>query len=169
MRAAATRWRILPASDAHAHLLAELHARAFEVPWSAASLAELMAMPRTFALLAHGATSTDEPVHPAGFILCRVAAEECEVLTIAVDVATRERGVAKALLDAASTEAADRGANAIYLEVAINNAPARRLYAAAGFFPVGRRQSYYQSAKDRPSTDALVLMCPLNRSSSTKA
>jgi [ribosomal protein S18]-alanine N-acetyltransferase len=165
----AASWRIVPASCAHADLLAELHAHAFDAPWSAAALNNLLAMPGAFALLAYARTLAGGMGDPRGFILCRVAGDECEVLTIAVHMASRRRGVATALLGAASAEAADRGARAAYLEVAADNAPAQRLYAAAGFRPVGRRRSYYQRAKDRSSTDALILRCALNPQRSMKA
>ncbi|HEY6335220.1 MAG TPA: GNAT family N-acetyltransferase [Alphaproteobacteria bacterium] len=169
MIASATPWRIAPVDGAHAGLLAELHAHAFEAPWSAAALTELLALPGTFALLATAPGDAGEASSPIGFILCRVAGDECEVLTIAVGRAGRRRGAAKALLNAALAQAADRGAHAVYLEVAVDNAAARQLYAAAGFASVGRRRSYYQGAKDHPSTDALILMCALSPQRSTKA
>jgi ribosomal-protein-alanine N-acetyltransferase len=40
------------------------------------------------------------------------------------------------------------------LEVAVDNAPAQRLYAAYDFEPVGIRRGYYQPS----NTDALVMM-----------
>jgi ribosomal-protein-alanine N-acetyltransferase len=45
------------------------------------------------------------------------------------------------------------GARAVYLEVRESNLAARRLYAAEGFVPVGRRPRYYR----RPTEDAIVL------------
>ena len=50
-------------------------------------------------------------------------------------------------------EAERRGARRVLLEVATTNPVAQRLYASAGFDPVGVRRGYYQPS----NTDALVM------------
>ncbi|MEO1469220.1 MAG: GNAT family N-acetyltransferase [Pseudomonadota bacterium] len=90
-----------------------------------------------------------------GLILLGLAADEAEILDLGVVPAARRRGLARALLDMALAEAARRGARTAFLEVAEDNAPARALYARAGFAEVGRRPAYYGR------TDALVLRRPL--------
>jgi ribosomal-protein-alanine N-acetyltransferase len=87
-----------------------------------------------------------------GMILARVAADEVEVLTLAVAPAARRQGLGTRLLDAAMTLATSRGARTAFLEVSISNTAARTLYARAGFTPTGRRPRYYADG-----TDALVL------------
>ncbi len=52
---------------------------------------------------------------------------------LAVDPSCRGRGIARALLDAAGEEATRRGARKLGLRVLGGNAPARALYASAGF------------------------------------
>ena len=81
----------------------------------------------------------------------RTAAGESELLTIAVRPAARRGGTGTALLAAYEREARNRGAETLFLEVAEDNAPARALYARAGWSEVGRRRAYYAG------TDALVL------------
>ena len=96
-------------------------------------------------------------IAPAGgMILARVAADEAEVLTLAVDPAVRRRGLARALLGQALATARQRGADAMFLEVASGNGPGRSLYAAAGFVTIGCRRGYYPDG-----SDALVLRRPL--------
>lgn len=134
---------MIPASPAHAEVMARLHAASF-LPgegWSAAAFATQLALPGVFGLL-------DER---GGLALARAVADEAEVLTIAVHPEARRLGVGRALLAAALAEAARRGAETVFLEVAETNAPARGLYAALAFAPVGRRPGYYAAA------DALVL------------
>lgn len=46
----------------------------------------------------------------------------------------------------------EAGAARIFLEVSVENAAARRLYARAGYTQIGRRKAYYADG-----TDALVL------------
>ncbi|HEX2772082.1 MAG TPA: GNAT family N-acetyltransferase, partial [Micromonosporaceae bacterium] len=64
----------------------------------------------------------------------------------------------RALLEALLAEAGRREARSVLLEVAADNAPAQKLYAAYGFEPIGVRRGYYQSS----NTDALVMRCQLD-------
>lgn len=130
-----------------AALLARLHAGCFCESWSAEWIAGLLAQPGTFACLAQ-----DE----SGFILCRVAADESEILTLAVDAAARRRGIGSALVVAAAREAADRGAGKLFLEVARSNFPARALYGRLGFSELGCRKEYYNTGYGGLE-DAMVL------------
>jgi ribosomal-protein-alanine N-acetyltransferase len=92
----------------------------------------------------------------AGFILSRMAADEAEILSVAVAAARRGRGLAGALLNLHMRRLAGLGVRAIFLEVDEDNIPARRLYDRAGFREVGRRPGYYQQANGNAAT-ALVL------------
>jgi ribosomal protein S18 acetylase RimI-like enzyme len=60
-----------------------------------------------------------------------------QIQGLAVDAQARGRGVGRALLDAAMEEARRQGALRITLRVLGHNAPARRLYEAAGFVVEG--------------------------------
>jgi ribosomal-protein-alanine N-acetyltransferase len=42
----------------------------------------------------------------------------------------------------------ERGVNAIFLEVRINNAPAQSLYQDCGFYVLGLRRRYYPDGSD---------------------
>ncbi len=127
--------------------LAALHAAAFASPWSRADLADLLASPGAFALLAEG----------EGFILCRAIAGEAEILTLAVAPAARRRGTGRALVEAAAGVAGTLGAETLFLEVAHDNATALALYDAAGFSRVGLRKGYYATG-----ADAVVMRRALN-------
>lgn len=79
--------------------------------------------------------------------------DEAWVQNIAVRRDMQRRGIGRALLETLLAEADRRGARATLLEVAVDNAPAQKLYAAYGFEPVGVRRGYYQPS----NTDALVM------------
>ncbi len=135
---------VRPAGPFDLELLAVLHAASFEEAWSAQAIAELLAMPGAFGLIAcTGAVS--DPL-PAGFLLARIAAEDCEILSVGVLPAMRRRGLAHSLMEEAGAHARAVGARRMFLEVAEDNWCARRLYAALGFAPIGRRQGYYRGA-----------------------
>jgi ribosomal-protein-alanine N-acetyltransferase len=96
----------------------------------------------------------------AGFILSRVAADEAEVLTLAVAPELRRKGLGAALLARAAREARTGGAKRLLLEVAADNHPALSLYERAGFAKVGARKAYYDR---QGGADALTLALDLNR------
>jgi [ribosomal protein S18]-alanine N-acetyltransferase len=136
------------ASLPHAAALAAIHAAAFPPGenWSANVISLQLALPGAFGLIDRR----------GGMLLARVAADEAEILTLAVAPAVRCSGVASDLLRAACARAQADGARTMFLEVAVNNAPAQALYTAASFQPVGRRPRYYANGGD-----ALVLRLTL--------
>lgn len=135
---------ILRAAPAHAKALAALHEAVFppSETWNEAAFATQLGLPGTAALI-HGAE---------GFILLRVAADEAEILTLAVLPEARRRGIARTLLQAAMEAARHAGAALMFLEVAADNLPARSLYEEAGFTRAGARRAYYG-----PGRDAFIL------------
>ena len=136
-----------PATPFHAEAMALLHARAFPPGerWGADAMALQLGQPGAFGFVAL----------EGGMILARVAADEAEVLTLAVDPIARRRGIGRALVLGVLAEAARRGASALLLEVAETNRAACALYAQLGLQPVGRRRAYY-----RGGVDALILRGP---------
>jgi ribosomal-protein-alanine N-acetyltransferase len=151
MMAVAGEPRIVVASQAHIQVLAAIHADAFPEGerWSAEVMSAQLALPGGFGVLA------DE----GGMLLARTAADEAEILTLAVAQASRRRGLARALVRAAMEMAASRGATAMFLEVAAHNEAARALYEGLGFVRVGLRRFYYPNG-----ADALVLRAVLPHS-----
>ena len=136
------------ATPADATLLAGIHAEAFETAWTAEALAAMLAMPGALCFLAI------EGAEPAGFLLARSAADETEIVTLAVRPVFRRRGVARALLGALVS--ALQAPRRVFLEVAAGNAAALALYRAAGFAEAGMRRGYYARANAAPE-DALIL------------
>ena len=113
--------------------------------WSAAMFWNELAQ-RHFYLVAE----EDEKV--AGYAgLAIVDQQESWVQNIAVDRRAQRGGIGRQLLEALLAEAGQRK---VLLEVAVDNAPAQRLYAGYDFEPVGLRRGYYQPS----NTDAVVMM-----------
>ena len=131
------------ATPADAAALAAIHAAAFPPAdrWGVDAIRLLLEMPGVFGLAL-----------PRGFVLARVAADEAEILTLAVEPEARRQGIGGTLLVHAMATAAARGAAAMFLEVSEANGAARALYAAAGFAAAGQRRRYYPDG-----SDALVL------------
>ena len=89
----------------------------------------------------------------AGYVVALDAADEGEILNLAVAEGGRRRGLGRALVEAIIAALSERGVRQVYLEVRESNAAARALYAGFGFKDVGRRKGYYR----RPVEDAIVL------------
>ncbi len=138
------------ATPFHAAALAAIHGAAFPpgARWGADAMALQLGLPG-----AYGFIDAD-----GGCVLARVAADEAEILTLAVLPEARRHGLGRALLAAAMAEAAARGALSMVLEVGARNAPAQALYAGAGFGRVGLRTGYYGGGED-----ALILRATIAR------
>ena len=88
-----------------------------------------------------------------GFVILRRAADEGELLQVAVDKESQRRGVASKLIESAFSWARSVGIDSIYLEVRESNEAASGLYRKHGFYPVGERKNYYAM----PTEDAVVM------------
>ena len=130
--------------------VAALHARCFDEAWQPSLIGRIAKAPGGIGLLWR---SADEPL---GFVLGRTDDARAEVLSLGVAPASRERGIARALMHAAIDRVSRRGLRELYLEVAEDNAAAQRLYRALGFAPVGRRPGYY-ARLETEAVDALTL------------
>jgi [ribosomal protein S18]-alanine N-acetyltransferase len=130
--------------------LAALHGDSFHRGWSTTEFEQLL-LDRS--VLAHRATIGGKV---AGFIISRLAADEAEILSVAVATRRRGKGLARQLLDLHLRYLAGLGVRTVFLEVDEANTPARRLYQRAGFREAGRRENYYRGAGGT-SAAALVL------------
>jgi len=137
----------------HAPVLEQLHAQAFEEAWDADALASLVNSPGSVCLLAN--TGDPASPQPCGFVLARKAADEIEILTIAIAPSMRRRGVGKTLLDELFKLARSAGATSLFIEYASDNDSAAALYDRAGFHKTGVRKGYYHRA-DGTRRDAVT-------------
>jgi ribosomal-protein-alanine N-acetyltransferase len=119
-------------------LAAAVHDACFAEAWPEKTMAEILAMPGSFGLvaLAEG--------EPAGLIIVLATGPEAEILSLGVVPALRRRGIARRLFEVASARLVTQGAARLYLEVAEDNLPAQALYRRLGFAEHGRRPGYYR-------------------------
>lgn len=140
-----------PARQADCDELAAIHAASFHRGWDAANFAAMLAEEAVVAHVVRRRVAA--PV--AGFVLSRVAADEAEVLTVAMDPRLRGRGFAGRLLGAHVPDLMRAGVRRLFLEVEAGNEPALKLYRRQGFEAVGRRKGYYRSAAG--NADAITM------------
>lgn len=89
-----------------------------------------------------------------GFLVGRFAADEFEILNLAVSRSSRRLGIASKLVKAGLIRAHQAGCKRCYLEVRASNETAQALYFRHGFQTSGRRRDYYRE----PVEDAAVLV-----------
>ncbi|WP_298304089.1 GNAT family N-acetyltransferase [uncultured Erythrobacter sp.] len=125
---------------------------AYGEAWSRRQITDALAMPSTNGLVVD---ASGEPIpdnsprngtlESAGFVLTRKAADEEELLLIAVSPQFRRRGLGESLLHSLFERAQEVGTTRIFLEMRRGN-PAIHLYEKVGFKPIGQRPNYYRLA-----------------------
>ena len=93
---------------------------------------------------------------PAGFAMTRRAADEEELLLLAVKPEFQRRGIGSAIIKQLSISSVQNGIAKMFLEMREGN-PALSLYIAKGFVQVGRRRDYYRRG-DGGLADALTFV-----------
>lgn len=131
---------VRPATGADAPDIARIEALAGDTRWPGDAVRATLAAPSTRAFVA-GA-----PV--VGHLVARCAADEGEVLTVAVLPEARRHGAGRALLAAAESAFRAEGIARAWLEVRADNAPAIALYRSRGWSDAGRRRAYYADGAD---------------------
>ena len=114
----------------------------FDPPWTRSMLESSLEHPRAVLRVARKGDDL------AGYSISTFAADECELLSIAVLNTHRRQGIASALNDDLRREALGRGATQIFLEVRPSNQGARSFYASMGYQEVATRKGYYQDGED---------------------
>ena len=142
---------IEPGQSNDAGELARIHAKGFYRGWPREEFIGFLTEPSTPLYVA-----CDAKRRIAGFALIRHAADEAELLTIAVDPKWRGKKVGQALLRAAFEDLLLTPARRMFLEVDEQNAAAIRLYTGQGFVRVGTRNGYYPRP-DGSAATALVM------------
>jgi ribosomal-protein-alanine N-acetyltransferase len=138
-----------------AETLADIHRDAFARTWSDADFAALLSERAVFAIGVRRQTLFGNR-RLAGFVLIRVAADEAEVLTIAVRAGDRGRGYGRMLMEEALRRLYRERTATCFLEVDRQNRAAVGLYRSLGFVVAGERQRYYSEPETGDGT-ALVM------------
>jgi ribosomal-protein-alanine N-acetyltransferase len=129
--------------------LAQLHGASFHRGWGEGEFEQMLAERNT---LVHRLRQGRKTI---GFAVSRIAADEAEILSIAIEPKHRGRGLSRNLLLTHLGHLAGRGVRTVFLEVEENNQAARRLYDRAGFAVSGRRERYYR--QDGQQLNALIM------------
>ncbi len=122
--------------------ISELEKECFSDPWTYRMFVEGFS-----SKLFYGVCAVEDG-EIVGYACETVLFENAEVDNIAVAESCRRRGVGKKLLKKLETEAKERGARVILLEVRVSNAPAMTMYLKEGFKGIYVRPRYYPDGED---------------------
>ena len=131
----------------------------FPDPWSRDAFVETLGRADV-----HGLAIEDAQGRLVGYGVCALAADEGEILNLAVDTAARRQGLGRRLLAAMLKWLREGGARRVFLEVRGSNAAAISLYLAAGFQRLGVRPAYYR----RPTEDAVTMVMEVGSATALK-
>ena len=122
--------------------------------WTDGMFASELAQPRTRYYIVAEADGI-----VAGYAGLSAIGDQADVQTIAVRADRQGHGIGKALLGDLLTAASARGCRDVFLDVRVDNDPARGLYLRTGFTAIGVRRGYYQPS----GTDAIVMHLQIPR------
>lgn len=142
------------AGTADVDAMGRVFEEAFDEPYGAAAVADLLKPPSVWSAIAE--LGRNRGSTPIGYVIVSSAADEAEILSIGVSPAMRRMSVGRALINYTVHHARSSGAAKIFLEVAADNVGAIALYGATGFERVGLRRNYYRRRGDI-TVDALIL------------
>ena len=114
--------------------------------WNRRQVSDALLLPSTNGLLINsdGNLINCASQKPVGFILSRKAADEEELLLIAILPEFRGKKLGEKLIRHFFNAAHQRGIKNIFLEMRRGN-PAIKLYQKVGFKPIGVRSNYYRT------------------------
>jgi len=126
----------------------EIETEAYAFPWTLSIFRDCLRMGYSSCVL-----ERDNEVVGYGFM--SVGAGEAHILNLCVQPSYQRHGYGRGILEYLLETAAQRGAEAVFLEVRPSNQAAYHLYLQAGFNQVGLRRNYYPANQGREA--ALVL------------
>lgn len=132
--------RIVPMTRAHIDAFMPYEHEMFGTEaWTAGSYRDELADTR----YRHYVAAEDEDGTLLGWAGVMIVADTAQIMTVGVIPAAQKRGIGQRLLDALLDESRRRGAEAVVLEVRVDNEPALRLYRRNGFTDLRVRRGYY--------------------------
>lgn len=127
--------------------VAEIAAAVFTNPWSRQGFAEALPMENACFLLAVEHNTV------LGYCGVYMAADEGEIINVAVSPKFQRKGIADQLLFALLKEGIQNGVRRFFLEVRVSNTAAIHLYEKHGFQIQGIRKDFYKEIHE----DAYVM------------
>lgn len=141
--------KIIKATKENTTDIALIECACFSIPWTEQSIAESLGSDSTYFNIAYA------DGEPAGYMSIQLAADEGDIMRVAVLPQFRRLGIGRALLTKCFE---DNLFDSVFLDVRENNTPAIKLYQSFGFEKIGLRKNYYAN----PTENAVMMKKELN-------
>ena len=132
-------WRVRPMSPADLSWVAQIESRIFAAPWTYGNFADSLAAGYDAWVF----LTTDQAATMLGYALLMWSPDEVHLLNLSVDAPEQGRGLGAEMLSWLMDNVAQRGGQAMLLEVRPSNMAGLRLYERMGFQRIGLRRGYY--------------------------
>ncbi|HZQ62754.1 MAG TPA: ribosomal protein S18-alanine N-acetyltransferase [Casimicrobiaceae bacterium] len=146
-------WR--PIREGDLAYIAALEAQIHAAPWTQRNFRDAIAA-------GYSAWLAERESRVVAYGVLMLAPGEAQILNISVVPDARRQGLGRALLRRFVEDARRLGAEQVFLEVRVSNAPAIALYESERFVAIARRKAYYPARTDEPREDALVMRLALS-------
>lgn len=133
--------------EADLPIVSAMEKEIFTMPWSEQGFRDALAMPTTLFVVA------EQGERIVGYCVAYFAADEAEIMNVAVSPDVRRQGIAHGMLEYVLSAARDAKTRHVVLEARVSNEPAIRLYERFGFRFLGVRKDYYEA----PHEDGYVM------------
>src|SRR3989442_13422792 len=138
-------FQIRPAKLSDVPAVHAIEQEVFADPWSTQDFRDCVTSDAHFLVVAAGGTR-----EIAGYVVALDAADEGEILNLAVAPGGRRHGLGRALVQSILEALTARGVRQVYLDGRQSNAPARALYYAHRVKVTGRRKQYFTPPAEEP-------------------
>lgn len=152
-------WMLRRAGEGDLDAIMAIETATFQADaWSTESMRAELLSPHTYYLVAvrvDDPSAADDPSAVDGYagLLAPLGSGDADIQTIAVTASARRHSLGRTLMRQLMTEAHQRGAARLFLDVRADNPGAQSLYEALGFEPIAIRAGYYQP----DNVDAVVM------------
>lgn len=140
--------RFRPMQSADLGQVLRLERDSYEFPWSEGIFRDCL---RNYYVCQVGELDN----HVIAYAVMQLGVDECHLLNVCVDVAYRNHGIGRRLIQHVFAIAQRRDMHSAFLEVRQSNTCALHLYDSMGFNEIGVRNGYYPAKEGRE--DAIVL------------
>jgi len=134
-----------PATTEDLESVLKLERQVHPMPWAEEHFRAELTKPYSHFLVL---TDDETDTKVAGYVVCWVLFDECQIMNIAVDLPYRGLGFAKKMVQKAVLLASQKGVSRVTLEVRKSNLPAIQLYQRLQFVITQIRKKFYSDGED---------------------
>jgi ribosomal-protein-alanine N-acetyltransferase len=133
---------IRPMTESDVDAVFAIEQASFPAPWQREQFLNELGLPFSFPFVAEA----DGAV--VGYVCLMSLFKKAQIVDIATEPEQRGRGIARMLMEHATTVAREKGAEAMALQVRASNSAALNFFEKLGFEHTGTRRGFYEGKED---------------------